>query len=237
MVLKAVDVIREMHRIEALGFVATLKSGDTGVGYTLETLLGLRPTNVRGVADLSYRNLPVEVKAQRAGTQSMTTLFACEPAHRTMNDFDLIQKYGYTDAAGRKALYVTLNTRGFIPQGLRLVVARGAQRVAIEDREGARVWEWDYSQFSQKLQNLLLVRADTRGRGKSEQFHYDSARLCWNLDDEKFTTTLIDTGLVTVDLRAHIKPGKSAARNHGTAFRTAHLGMLESCYETTEAIL
>ncbi|MGB6499836.1 MAG: MvaI/BcnI family restriction endonuclease [Thermoplasmata archaeon] len=237
MVLKEVDIAVELRRIERMGFIRTLKSGDTGVGYTLETLLGLPPTNKRGIADFSYNGRPIELKSQRLETQSMTTLFACEPATRTMNDYQLVQKFGYMDEGGRKALYVTLGSHAYVPQGLRLRVEGESKKVCLVDRQGGRIWEWDYSQFSRKIGNLLVVKANTRGSGKSEEFHYSSAKLCLGLDEEKFTTVLIDTGLVTVDIRAHVKPGRTSARNHGTAFRIRNLGMLESCYETVEALL
>ena len=237
MVLTEVDIAAELRRIEKLGFVRTLKAGDTGVGFTLETLLGLPPTNKRDIADFSYHGRPIELKSQRSETQSMTTLFACEPAVRTMNDYQLVQRFGYSDESGRKALYVTLNSHAYVPQGLRLRVESASRKVFVVGREGDRIWEWDYSQFSRKIGNLLIVKADTRGTGQNEELHYTNAKLCLGLDEEKFTTVLIDTGLGTVDIRAHVKPGRASARNHGTAFRIRNLGMLTSCYGTVETLL
>lgn len=237
MTLKEVDIGAELRRIEASGFVRTLKSGDTGVGFTLESLLGLPPTNKRDLADFSYRGRPIELKSQRSDTASMTTLFTCEPAFRSINDYELIQKYGYVDEGGRKALYVTLSTRAVVPQGLGLRVDSASRKVAVVDATGVRIWEWDYAQFSRKIGNLLLVKAETRGSGGSEEFHYTNAKLCLDLDEEKFCSVLIDTGLITVDIRAHVKPGKTSARNHGTGFRTRNLGMLSSCYRSVETLL
>lgn len=237
MVLREVDIVAELRRIAGLGFVRTLKGGDTGVGFTLETLLGLPPTNKRDIADFSYLGRPIELKSQRSETLSMTTLFACEPVVRTMNDYQLVQRFGYLDDSGRMSLYVTLSTHAYVPQGLRLRVESTSKKVLVVGRGGERIWEWDYSQFSRKIGNLLIVKADTRGAGKNEEFHYSNAKLCLDLDEEKFTTVLIDTGLVTVDIRAHVKPGRTSARNHGTAFRIRNLGMLESCYGSVETLL
>lgn len=237
MTLKEVELPRELHRIERLGFVRTLKPGDTGVGFTLETLLGLRPTNVRGLADLAYLGEPIELKSKRLTTDSMLTLFTCEPETRLMNDYELIRRYGYPDVKGRQALKLTFGAGGREQHGLKLVYDLAFRAVSLVDAKTMiPQWQWPESQFSRKLENLLMVRAEVEGKGAAERFHYSEATLFRHLNANAFAKMVAD-GTVLVDLRAHIKPGKAVARNHGTGFRMRDPGDLVSCYEKVERVL
>ena len=94
--------------------------GPTGIGYTLETLLGLRETNKTGKADFSYLGKPTELKSQRNPTGSMLTLFTKE-AVKEYNDKKMVDAYGYYDEKNnRRVLYSTLTTDHFVPQGLKI---------------------------------------------------------------------------------------------------------------------
>ena len=57
------------------GFISTMRSGDTGPGYTLETLLGIEENNSSG-ADIGGQ---IELKAKRKGSKSRTTCFTLNP--------------------------------------------------------------------------------------------------------------------------------------------------------------
>lgn len=237
MPLQEVDLPMELQRIERLGFVRTLKSGDTGVGFTLEALLGLRPTNVRGVADLLYHGEPVELKTKRLTTDSMLTLFTCEPETRLLNDYDLIRRYGYPDAKGRPALKITFGAGGREQHGLKLIYDPGFRAVSLVDAQTMiPQWLWPESQFSRKLENLLFVRAEVQGKNITESFRYSEATLYRHLNPDAFAK-MVAEGSILVDLRAHIKPGKTVARNHGTGFRMRDPKDLVSCYESVERML
>ena len=136
------------------------------MGYTLETLLGLPPTNKRGIADFSYNGRPIELKSQRLETQSMTTLFACEPATRTMNDYQLVQKFGDMDEGGRKALYVTLGSHAYVPRGFAFGSRANPRRFAwLIGRAGGSGSGTTHNSVA-KSAILLVVKANTRGSGK-----------------------------------------------------------------------
>ena len=65
----------KLRKIKKMGFVKTHRSGNTGIGKTLEDLLGIKENNIplhdiTGVAEL---------KAYRRDAGSMLTLFTLEP--------------------------------------------------------------------------------------------------------------------------------------------------------------
>lgn len=237
MTLLEIDIRTELPKIAGMGFIPTLKPGDTGVGFTLETLLGLRPTNARGVADLTYRGEPVELKAKRRTTSSMLTLFTCEPETRLLSDASLIRRYGYRDRNGREALKITFGAGETEQHGLKLLYDSSFRSVSLVDAKSLiPQWQWPARQLSKKLENLLLVRAAVNGSGSRESFHFNGAVYYRHLDPEQFARKVAD-GTVVVDLRAHIRPGSSVARNHGTGFRLRNLGALAECYRSAETIL
>jgi hypothetical protein len=217
-----------------MGFVRSLRRGDTGIGFTIETLLNI-PENNRGEPDCFYKGVAVELKAQRAETTSMITLFTKEPEKGIMNDVRLIRRYGYPDVNGRPALKVTLTTRALNPQGLGLSVDRERGVVNLIDREGSKPWHWPIVDLRLKIQNLVLILAETRTVNGVEFFRIKEGYFLGELDAACFFR-LIDEAHVVVDLRMHLRPN-GVARNHGTAFRTKSLAVLLPCYRHHERLL
>jgi len=72
------ELKRKLKAIKALGFVKTHRKGDTGIGKTLEDLLGIKENNIP-LPDIGEI---AELKAYRRSASSMLTLFTLEPAKR-----------------------------------------------------------------------------------------------------------------------------------------------------------
>ena len=75
--LSIVNLPVELAKLKAMGWITSLRKGDTGIGKTIETLLGI-PENNLGEPDCLYNELEVEVKAHRSNSNSMVTLFTLE---------------------------------------------------------------------------------------------------------------------------------------------------------------
>lgn len=76
------DFIREFTKIKDMGWVKTHRSGPTGVGKTLEDLLGI-PENNRDEPDFG----DYELKSCRINSQSMLTLFTRTPQPAKSNTY------------------------------------------------------------------------------------------------------------------------------------------------------
>jgi len=233
MKFKEIDIRGELKKINSMEYIRTKRPGDTGIGFTLETLLGLRETNIRNRQDFSYNNVPTELKTQRKSTSSMMTLFTLEPNKGRFNDRKLIELFGYIDRSGRDALKVTLTTNGFVPQGLGLDFT--VSELCVIDEDSNRYWVWNRENLAPKIDSLVIVLANTRGRGANEHFFYNEAYYLKNLDYRRFFN-LFDRGYLVVDLRMHIKDNGSV-RNRGTAFRIRGLNNLLNCYSHRERLL
>jgi hypothetical protein len=221
---KAVDAsglqkfLSRFDAVSASGFTPTLRSGSTGIGYTLETLLDIKENN-------SPRGdfLGIELKSHRGDDFSSTSskkmnLFLKEPAWLDgLSHKERIPKYGYVDDNGRTALYSTVTSREN-SHGLKLTP--DSDKVTLAFR-GKTVAKWDHEilagRLKEKLSETIFVGADTRGTGRSEEFHFQTALYCREPSAERLAH-LVATREAMVEMRMHIKETGSA-RNHGTAFR------------------
>jgi hypothetical protein len=86
------------------GWVMSKRKGPTGVGHTLEQLLGLNENNVAS-PDLGE----IELKARRNGASSMVTLFTFNRKVWKMPPLLAIRKYGTLDKDGRQGIYFTMS--------------------------------------------------------------------------------------------------------------------------------
>ena len=76
--LPKIDIVRELKELFHKGYVQSLRSSDTSIGYTLETLLKIKENN-SGEPDIDYNGLPIELKTQREKAISIVTLMTKTP--------------------------------------------------------------------------------------------------------------------------------------------------------------
>jgi len=241
--LPEIDIAKELKRINKLGFIKSLRSNNTGIGYTIETILGIKENN-DAEPDFLFNGTPIELKAQREHTSSNITLFTLEPPKKTKGNFkdlSLLKRYGYI-RDGRKNLYVTMQIDKFNPQGFKLKLD-DSENLLIIHKTGGIIWSYpiDYilAKIRQKLSHkVLLVNAKCgeTGDGK-ETFHYIRGNLYSKITERGFIE-LIKANSLVIEFRMHIgvKNGKEWARNHGTPFRL-NLRHLDKLFIKKEKIL
>ena len=83
-------------------------------------------------------------------------------------------------------------------------------------------------------QNLLYVKADSRGSGKKEQFHFNEAWLMSGFDFDNFIK-LLKEGKILVDIRiGQYSDGRP--HDHGTGFRVFP-DNLDLCFSKREKVM
>lgn len=225
------ELTRKLRDLRRLGFVNSQRQGSTGVGYTLEKLLGLDENNLP-IPDLGGR---VEVKATRSDSNALVTLFTFNRSVWNVPQREAIERFGYVDKAGRLALKSTVSATSVNGQGLRLLLSNGPQMSAsvVHSPSGEILATWGIyhliGKFVTKFERMLLVRADRRKSADgTEQFHYVEAELVSEPRDREFLEAMRQ-GAVRIDIRMHITE-KGSVRNRGTALRVGEreLSMLFS---------
>ncbi|MDE3269776.1 MAG: MvaI/BcnI family restriction endonuclease [Pseudomonadota bacterium] len=205
------DKLTELRR---RGYVSSLRKGNTGIGCTLESLLGITENNLK-LPDLGI----VELKSQRNMATNRVTMFTFNRGVWKLKQRELIETYGYIDTEGRPSLYCTVSAHPN-NQGLFIRVDRSRVRLYQLDKTLIAEWHGEHliSAFKKKMLALVMVYADTRtnSNGK-EEFWFNEAYLLTQPDTSNLLE-LIRAGSIVVDIRMHLKES-GVVRNHGTGFR------------------
>lgn len=231
------ELIDGLKGLKDSGYVKTHRKGNTGIGKTLEDLLGVEENNIPGP-----NGHMTELKAARRQSSSMLTLFTKSPLPKGINS-KLLDGYGYAYKDG-KALHSTLPASGFNTlrgkPGFRVSVT--ADRVEIVHREPYKsiptpYWDRETlrASFLRKYPDkLLYVKADSRGRGENERFHYNEAHLLAGFSFGRFAD-LLTAGDILTDIRIGQYPS-GRPHDHGTGFRI-NPDKLDLCFDSRERVV
>lgn len=221
---------KKLKKVKALGFVKTHRAGDTGIGKTLEDLLGIKENNIP-LPDIGE---DAELKAYRKGATSMLTLFTLEPQPAGGGrDKTLLDNFGYSKRKnGRsKELHSTLSCKRYNAQGLKLKVEKDKIRVVGKDKRLNIYWGMGdvRKKFETKLPALVYALAHSKVVKGVEYFHFDEVYLLEGFDFEHFKK-MVKKDSIVVDFRMYYRPNGSV-RNHGTGFRVK-VQQLDKCFDT-----
>lgn len=205
----------KLQEIKNKGYVVSLRKGNTGIGYTLETLLGITENNIK-LPDLGS----IELKSKRKSASTPVTMFTFNKAVWKVKPKEVISTYGYQDTTGRKALYCFVSSKPN-PQGLYLATTNTSLQMRHADGTLLAEWQADdlAETFKRKMPALVLVQAESRvNSAEKEEFFYNEAYLL-SVPSGKKLLEMIAQDEILVDVRMHIN-WRGSVRNHGTAFRT-----------------
>lgn len=226
------ELVQKLKGVKNKGWIQTMRTGPTGVGYTLESCLDIEENNF-SIPDVGN----IELKARRENSSSMITLFTFNKRVWKMNPLDAVQKYGVQDkdpAKKRLGMYYTMSVE---PNDVGLFLHISKEVISVKSIGGDVIAEWDLNEivkkFLEKVSNVLLVTARSEIRDEVEYFLYDSAVLLSGGTNLDLLRQQFQNGHLMLDLRLHEK--KTRARNHGTAFRVK-LQHLEKLYKDIQTI-
>lgn len=228
-----VQISESLKNISRCGWIESMRTGNTGIGYTLETLLGIEENNDSG-ADIYGVG---ELKAKRRNTSSRTTLITCSPVW-IQSKVQIIKDYGWNDEKkNRINFYTTLYGNKYNTHNLKLKAEQEA--VVFIDGNGKRLGEWLFSdlkpKLDNKLKNLLLVTADTKKQSGKTYFHYNEAKYFTNYSSDTFFD-MIRAGKIVVETRLYVSRASGKIRDRGIAFRISENNMFD-LYQNKQIIL
>jgi len=230
------ELIQRLKEIKNMGYIKTHRAGNTGIGKTLEDLLGIEENNIPGP-----NAAMIELKSARKNVKTMLTLFTKSPLPPKANSV-LLEKFGYESARGdkRKELHTTVNAKEFNTikgkPGFKIDIKKDC--VTLITIKGKVVGYWDKEtlrkSFERKLPKLLYVKAETRGEGSDEKFWFNEA---WSLSGFNFDNfvRLLGEGVILVDIRIGQYPD-GRPHDHGTGFRVLP-DKLDLCFSNRKRIM
>jgi hypothetical protein len=232
------DLISKLKEIRKLGWIANRRPGNVGgIGNTLEDLLGIEENNLPIPNAAEW-----ELKCQRIGTSSLTTLFHMEPSPRAVKFVPkiLLLFYGWEHKSipHEMSFRQTINGSSATDRGFKVVVDRKARKVLISfdadtvaerhskwlESVDRRVglgelnpqpyWGFDdlFHKAGTKLLNCFYIRAEAKREGDREYFWYREIMILQRVSLENFFKA-IEEGFILVDFDAR------TGHNHGTKFR------------------
>lgn len=251
-----IDFVLKMSKLKDEKFVPALRKGNTGIGFTLETCLGIRENNyAKGdfIDNNTYKGTTFELKSQRflkkdprkkkISKNSHLISLVTQAPHNGMSNRELLKKFGNPDSKGRnrKNLYATITAGRRIKSRYDSISKMGIKRekdVLHLIVDGQKVANVELSKILSKLENLLIVRAESEWRKCTckntelhdkddfhEYFHFNQPFVFRKFNKEKFYDA-IDSGKIKYDLRMH-EPDENTSgeeeyntqHDHGTGFR------------------
>lgn len=221
-VVELLDMVRE---VSARGFLPTMRPGDTGVGMTLETLLGIDANSSKAP---DYKGIEIKAKRIKKGRANRITLFSQVPDWSLSpigSAWNLLSTYGYV-RNGKLRLNHEMNALD--PNSIGFVLEVNASKDWLKqnhyDAESevtrhVTTWEMDNlrSRLRQKHPQTFWVGAKTRGRGPDEEFHYIQVEHTKQPKIRNFDA-LIEGGIISVDYLMSQK-GPERVRDHGYLFK------------------
>lgn len=231
------ELVDQLPDVRSMGYVQTHRPGNTGIGKTLEDLLSIKENNFAGPNGHN-----TELKSGRKGSPSMMTLFTKSPLPSRINR-QLVERFGRPTDKGKKVLHTTVNavSKNTLYGEPAFIIGVHHTRVEINhDNYGDLPTPyWNRTDLENAFvrkypQNLLYVKADCRGRGKNEEFHYNEAWLMSGFSFVRFIE-LLRSGQILIDIRLGQYPD-GRLHDHGTGFRVKPED-LDLCFSNRKRIL
>lgn len=229
------DFNTRLKEIEAMGYVKNHRSGNTGIGKTLEDLLGIEENNVPGPDTVG-----VELKSTRRNSGGLKTLFCKEPPDSEKNIWttEMVKKLGYEDSKGRQALKVTVRMDEYNNQGWRLTSDEHGISVEHQDYGVTARYPYDYLRdtYENKIPKMVFVKADVKTIDGTEHFWYNEGYYLDGFDTDEFLDMMRES-VVTLDFRMHLRSNGTSTRNRGTAWRIKDFSRLDRAFDERKQLI
>lgn len=192
------QIVKKLLEIKAKGYISipegTYRRDEGVIGQILEREFGVQENN------LSVRDLgSFELKGMRSKSKTLTL------GHKTTNlgltPIEVFDRFGYIKPSSRdksilkKKLFTTVKSKPN-NHNLRLLSSSNSRISMYYSSEF--ICSWDLSDSLQKINAILLVVAETKGKtgSKKEKFHFIDAYL---LKDLKPLSELVPADIVVID--------------------------------------
>jgi len=177
----AEELLSKLSELSKVGWIKTLRKGDTGIGFTLESMLGIVANSSKSP---DYKG--IELKSGRLKNQRKTqaTVFSQVPNWKISTlkgSRDILEKRGrYSENKGRIQLFHEISCLKPNSYDLQLnLESGGAQldQVFIRpdgkiDKDVSWLMEKLISRVEEKHAESMWVSAENRGKGEAEEFWY-----------------------------------------------------------------
>lgn len=220
---RAAELLYMLNMVASKGYVQTLRSGDTGIGFTLETMLGIKANSSE---EPDYKGIELKSTRNRGAKHRKINLYGKVPnwkKSRLKSSKALLDERGYYSLEKqRHQLFHTFDC--ISPNSLKMMLKRQSDtlhQIYTSGTQTVQDVQWDMTTLENTLMKkhseTFWVFADTRGKGKGEEFHFSKAKYTSGPDPIKLGI-LLESGAITIDYTiTETKTG--AAKDQGYLFK------------------
>ena len=226
-----VELLEKFDGVRNRGWIDSLRTGDTGIGYTFETLLGIKENNDQ-TAD--FNGIEIKCKGMTEAGDSNSTkinLFQKGPVWASKNTTkERIRLFG---KLGDDGLYACHSQLTVTPNNLGLLL----EVMSIEDRIDLRkhadtLGYWPFQQLEKRLiekhSRTAFVKARTRTSKTQTQFFYEELVYCAQPSIKRFVDLVTKRNIVFEFMMSE-KPG-GKFKNHGYPWRLMRAEFLDQLF-------
>lgn len=197
----ATELLNKLKTIAKKGYVKSVVNSDTGIGRTIESLLGIKMNSSKSP---DYKG--IELKSFRDSRNNRKGLFGKTPdweLSKFKSRVEILDAFGYWEK-GVFRLYNTIRGTGRNAQGLILKIedkkdwlVENSDRPEIGD---FLVWKMETlrKELLKKHKETFWIRADSKIEDNNEYFHFTEVEHTKNPMIDKFEI-LVETGAITLD--------------------------------------
>ncbi|MEB2784840.1 MvaI/BcnI restriction endonuclease family protein [Algoriphagus persicinus] len=197
----AIELLNKLKLIANAGYVKSVVNSDTGIGRTIELLLGIEMNSSKSP---DYKG--IELKSFRDSRNNRKGLFGKTPdweLSKFKSRVEILDAFGYWEK-GVFRLYNTIRGTGRNAQGLILKIEdKKDWLVENSDRPeigGFLVWKLETlrKELLKKHKETFWIKADSKIEDNNEYFHFKEVEHTKNPMIDKFEI-LVETGAITLD--------------------------------------
>jgi MvaI/BcnI restriction endonuclease family len=213
------EFIDKFDDIANRGYIESLRTGDTGIGYTFETLCGIEENNDQ-TAD--FRGIEIKCKQVKESElrQGKINLFQNAPKWNAKSTgIERLRLLGRLDSDGRYACYSQVSGT---PNNLGLQLRTDLSEEQIDLlRNDVPFGYWPHPVLTKRLKEkhsrAVFVKAQVRTSGSRQSFHYKEIVYCERPSISRFVDLVESRRIVFEFLMSERGSGK--VRNHGYPWR------------------
>jgi hypothetical protein len=224
-------LLERFDAVKALGWIETMRAGDTGIGYTFETLLGIKENNDQ-IAD--FHGIEIKCKGRKPGkseASSKINLFQAGPTWLVQSPAkERIRVIGRMGPDGLYACYSQVTTT---PNNIGLLLNVSNQSSKIDLLKNTdELGFWSFSQLENRLKEkhsrTAFIKADIRNAKGPAQFSYNELVYCDKPSIGRFMDLVSNRNIVfefTISEKSN-----GSIRNHGYPWRLIRSEFLDQLF-------
>jgi MvaI/BcnI restriction endonuclease family len=209
----------------------TLRSGDTGIGYTFETLVGVEENNDQ-TAD--FRGIELKCKQRKGNSNSPTgklNLFQLAPVwSKKQTAVERLVEIGQSNLDGLYSCYSQVNTT---PNNLLLALSENSQAEQLDLQKGDLIiGHWPHATLEKRLlekhSRAAFIFASVSKTKSVTKYCYEELIYCEQPAIDRFLELTMKNQLVFEFLMSEKTKGK--VRNHGYPWRLVREDLLDQLF-------